>query len=75
MQKKRVVITGLGTVNSLGRNPEDTWQALLAGKSGAAKIQAFDTAGFDVNFACEVKDFKVEEYMPVPQARACIPQP
>ncbi|HLD36587.1 MAG TPA: beta-ketoacyl-ACP synthase II [Planctomycetota bacterium] len=69
MQKKRVVITGLGTVNSLGRNPEDTWQALLAGKSGAAKIQAFDTAGFDVNFACEVKDFKVEEYMPVPQAR------
>ena len=69
MQKKRVVITGLGTVNSLGHNPEDTWQALLAGKSGAAKIQAFDTAGFDVNFACEVKDFKVEEYIPLAQAR------
>ena len=69
MQKRRVVITGLGTVNSLGHNPEDTWQALLAGQSGAAKIQAFDTTGFDVNFACEVKNFKVEDYIPVAQAR------
>jgi len=69
MQKRRVVITGLGTVNSLGHNPEDTWQALLAGKSGAAKILAFDTTGFDVNFACEVKNFKVEDYIPIAQAR------
>ena len=69
MQKQRVVITGVGAITPLGHNAEDTWQALLAGKSGAAKIQAFDTTGFDVNFACEVKNFKVEDYIPVPQAR------
>ena len=69
MQKRRVVITGLGAVTPLGHNAEDTWQALLAGQSGAAKIQAFDTTGFDVNFACEVKNFKVEDYIPVAQAR------
>ena len=69
MQKRRVVITGLGGITALAHSAEETWQALLAGKSGAAKILAFDTTGFDVNFACEVKNFKVEDYIPVPQAK------
>jgi 3-oxoacyl-[acyl-carrier-protein] synthase II len=69
MDKKRVVITGLGTVSSLGLNAEELWQSLLAGKSGAAKIQAFDTTGFDVNFACEVKNFKSDDYFPAPQTK------
>ncbi|MBI5778491.1 MAG: beta-ketoacyl-ACP synthase II [Planctomycetes bacterium] len=67
--KQRVVITGLGGVTSLGHTAEETWQALLAGKSGAAKITAFDTTGFDVNFACEVKNFNTDNYFPVPQAK------
>ncbi|MEW6026885.1 MAG: beta-ketoacyl-ACP synthase II [Planctomycetota bacterium] len=69
MHKRRVVITGLGGITALGHNAEDTWKALLAGKSGAAKITAFDTTGFDVNFAHEVKNFKVEDYLPAPQAK------
>ncbi|MDI6733073.1 MAG: beta-ketoacyl-ACP synthase II [Planctomycetota bacterium] len=67
--QKRVVITGLGAICSVGLTSEETWQSLLAGKSGAAKIQAFDTTGFDVNFACEVKNFKPEDYFPAPQAK------
>lgn len=69
MQKKRVVITGFGTITSLGHTAEETWQALLGGKSGAAKITAFETSGFDVNFACEVKNFKSDDYFPTPQAK------
>ena len=66
---KRVVVTGLGCITSLGHNPEEYWQALQAGQSGAANIQAFDTTNFDVHFACEVKNFTPETYFPVPQAK------
>lgn len=67
--QKRVVITGLGSITALGLNHEEIWQALLAGKSGAAKIQSFDTTGFDVNFACEVKNFNSDAYFPAPVAK------
>lgn len=58
--RKRVVITGLGAISPLGLNVEDTWQALLAGKSGAAPITAFDASENKTQFAAEVKGFDPE---------------
>lgn len=55
--KKRVVVTGLGCVSPVGNNVKDTWSALLAGKSGAAPITAFDASAHKTRFAAEVKNF------------------
>jgi 3-oxoacyl-[acyl-carrier-protein] synthase II len=55
--RRRVVVTGLGTVNPIGLAVPDYWQALLAGKSGIAPITLFDTAQYKVKFAGEVKNF------------------
>ena len=55
--KRRVVVTGLGLVTPLGNTVSETWDGLLAGRSGAAPIQRFDPAEMDVRFACEVKGF------------------
>ena len=55
--RRRVVITGLGMVSPLGNDVPSSWEALLAGQSGAAEIQAFDHTDYSVHFACELKDF------------------
>lgn len=55
--RKRVVVTGLGCISPVGNNVNDTWQALLAGKSGAAPITAFDASAHKTKFAAEVKGF------------------
>jgi 3-oxoacyl-[acyl-carrier-protein] synthase II len=61
---RRVVVTGLGLVTPVGNDVESTWDALLAGKSGAAPITQFEaTEQFDVRFAAEVKAFEPERYM------------
>jgi 3-oxoacyl-[acyl-carrier-protein] synthase II len=57
MTRRRVVITGLGTVNPLGLNVRDYWRGLLAGHSGIAPITLFDTKDFKVRFGGEVKGF------------------
>ncbi len=57
MELKRVVVTGLGTINPLGNNVKTTWENALAGKSGAGPITHFDASLFKTQFACEVKDF------------------
>jgi 3-oxoacyl-[acyl-carrier-protein] synthase II len=54
---RRVAITGVGLVSAVGIGTEETWQALLAGKGGVAPITHFDTTGFSVTFAAEVKGF------------------
>ena len=61
--RRRVVVTGLGMVTPLGNTVEDSWSALIAGESGAGKITQFDSTGFPVDFACEVKDLDVTDYV------------
>ena len=63
MELKRVVVTGLGAVTPLGNNTEDTWNNLVAGVSGAAPITLFDASQFKTQFACEVKNLKVTDYI------------
>ena len=55
---ERVVITGMGAVTPCGLDAGSTWEALLAGKSGAAPITLFDASDFAVRFACEVKGWE-----------------
>lgn len=55
--RKRVVVTGLGCVSPVGNNVKETWDALLAGRSGAAPITAFDASNHKTKFAAEVKGF------------------
>jgi 3-oxoacyl-[acyl-carrier-protein] synthase II len=57
MTRRRVVITGLGTVNPLGLDVKTFWQGLCAGRSGIAPIRQLDTTPFKVKFGGEVKDF------------------
>ena len=69
MELKRVVVTGLGAVTPVGNNPEETWNNLLNGVSGAAPITLFDASNFKTQFACEVKGFNVNEYIDRKEAR------
>lgn len=69
MELKRVVVTGLGAVTPLGNNTKDTWNNLVAGVSGAAPITLFDASQFKTQFACEVKNLKVNDYIDRKEAR------
>ncbi len=60
---QRVVITGLGAVTPVGLNADETWANLLAGCSGVDTIDCFDTAGFDVRIAAQVKGFDPLQYL------------
>jgi 3-oxoacyl-[acyl-carrier-protein] synthase II len=61
--KRRVVITGLGAVTPLATGVEESWQRLCQGKSGVARITKFDTSGFNVQIAAELKDFHPEDFL------------
>src|SRR5947208_12399574 len=67
--RRRVVITGVGAVTPLGNDVDTTWQNLLAGESGAGEITQFDSTGYFVHFACEVKEFDPFQYIERKQAR------
>ena len=69
MSKRRVAVTGLGTINPLANNVENTWNKLLDGVSGINHITSFDTSTLPVTFAGEVKDFDANEYMGKQHAR------
>ncbi len=66
---RRVVVTGLGTVNPLGNNVEEYFAALKEGKSGAAPITLFDASKFKTQFACEVKGFNAADHFDRKEAR------
>jgi 3-oxoacyl-[acyl-carrier-protein] synthase II len=61
--KRRVVITGLGAVTPLATGVEESWRELCQGKSGVARITKFDTSGFNVQIAAELKDFHPEDFL------------
>ncbi|PKR80348.1 beta-ketoacyl-[acyl-carrier-protein] synthase II [Brumimicrobium salinarum] len=60
---RRVVITGMGALTPIGNTVEEFWKNALEGVSGAAPIQTFDAAKFKTQFACELKDFKIEDHL------------
>jgi 3-oxoacyl-[acyl-carrier-protein] synthase II len=66
---RRVVITGLGLVTPVGNTVEETWTALMSGRSGADYIKRFDAERFSVRFACEVKDFDPLKFIAKKEAR------
>ena len=66
---KRVVISGIGAVTPLGNNIEEYWNGLVNGQSGADMITHFDTEHFRTKFACEVKNFDIENFINRKEAR------
>ena len=69
MEKRRVVITGLGAVTPIGNTAADSWAAAKAGKCGIAPITRFDAEGFKVKLAAEVKDLVVEDHLDKREAK------
>ncbi|MFK8301758.1 beta-ketoacyl-ACP synthase II [Capnocytophaga stomatis] len=69
MKNRRVVVTGLGALTPIGNNVQEYWESLIAGISGAAAITHFDASKFKTKFACEVKNFKVEDFLDRKEAR------
>lgn len=69
MELKRVVITGLGTINPLGNSVAQFWENISKGVSGSATISKFDPGHHKTKFACEVKGFEVGQYVEPKEAR------
>lgn len=73
MELKRVVVTGLGALTPIGNNLSEYWEGLINGKSGAAPITRYDASLFKTKFACEVKNFNVQDFMDRKEARKLDP--
>jgi len=69
LSKRRVVITGMGAITPLGNSVEETWSALKEGKSGISAIDEFDVSAYSTRFGGLIKNFNVEDYMPLKEAR------
>ena len=70
MSRRRVVVTGLGCVSPVGNTVQAAWDSLLAGRSGIARIEAFDPTAFACQIAGEVKNFDLEPYINAKEARS-----
>lgn len=69
MELKRVVVTGIGALTPVGNTAAETWENLVKGVSGAGPITHFDASKFKTQFACEVKNFKVTDFIDRKEAR------
>ena len=69
MSRRRVVVTGLGLISPVGNDVATGWGNLVAGRSGIGRITRFDAGAFTSQIAGEVKDFKVEDWIPAKEAR------
>jgi len=69
MNIRRVVVTGIGALTPIGNNLQDYWDGLIKGVSGAAPITHFDAKEFKTQFACEVKNFEVTDFINRKEAR------
>ena len=63
MNKRRVVVTGMGAITPIGNSVDDFWNAMLKGENGVGLISKFDTTNFETKFAAEVKNFQPEDYL------------
>jgi len=69
MKDRRVVVTGLGTVNPIGNDVDSFWKNAQSGVSGVGRISAFDASELKVSIAAEVRDFDAEDYLERKEAR------
>lgn len=69
MTKRRVVITGIGAISPVGNSAEESWEAVINGKSGIGPLTRLDSDQFPVKVAAEVKDFNIEDYIDRKEAR------
>ncbi len=69
MSRRRVVVTGLGLITPVGLTVAESWNNIVAGRTGIAPVTKFDASNLSVRFAGEVKGFKVEEYISAKEAR------
>ncbi|MFO8667240.1 beta-ketoacyl-ACP synthase II [Legionella pneumophila serogroup 1] len=69
MNSRRVVITGMGMLTPVGLNVEETWRSILAGVSGVGLVEDFDTTEYPTKIWAKVKNFNVENHMPIKDAR------
>ena len=69
MNKRRVVVTGIGAVTPLGNDAETTWDNIVAGKSGIGSLTRLNAEEFPAKVAAEVKDFNIEQYTDRKEAR------
>ena len=69
MNRRRVVVTGMGLISPVGNSVAEGWANVIAGRSGIANITRFDATDFSCRFAGEVKGFNVEDYFPAKEAR------
>ena len=68
-RRRRVVITGMGAITPLGLNVEETWQGLIAGRSGIRRITSFDPSDYPTQIMGEVRGFKARDFMDFKKAR------
>lgn len=73
MELKRVVVTGLGALTPIGNTVSEYWNGLINGVSGAAPITRFDATNFKTKFACELKNFKAEDFLDRKEVRKLDP--
>ncbi|KTD34208.1 3-oxoacyl-ACP synthase [Legionella moravica] len=69
MNKRRVVVTGMGMLTPVGLNVQESWQNILAGVSGVGMVEGFDTSEYSTKIWAKVKNFNVENYVPIKDAR------
>jgi len=73
MNRRRVVVTGLGLLTPVGNNVEQSWRNIVEGKSGIVPITAFDASAFSTRFSGPIKGFKLEEYVSAKEVRKMDP--
>ncbi|HTF95804.1 MAG TPA: beta-ketoacyl-ACP synthase II [Cellvibrio sp.] len=73
MSRRRVVVTGLGMISSLGNTVAETWKGIVNGKSGIATISHFDASAFTTQFSASVKNLILDDYFPGKEARKMDP--
>lgn len=69
LNKRRVVITGMGMLSPVGLNVNESWKNILAGVSGVGRVEGFDDTEYSAKIWAKVKNFNIEDYVPLKDAR------